>query len=85
MNIASYCKGIGFSLIQYETFEANIKETASAILQNIKTLHKPDTGIYYSINELFNIESDATIKGFIIQELKKLGVEFYDNNTLYRY
>jgi len=85
MNIASYCHKIGMDLKQYETFESNIKSTASAILQNIKSLHKPDTGIYYSVNELFNIESDAIIKGFLIQELKTLGVEFYDNNTLYRF
>ena len=85
MSIASYCHKIGFTLIQYETFESNIKETAKSLVQVIKQNHKIDTGVYYPINELCAIESDATIKGFIIQELKKLGVEFYDNNTLYRY
>ena len=85
MNIAKYCKGLGMNLEQFETFDNNMKATATALLQVIKQNHKAGTGVYYPTDELFAEESDEAIKGFIIQELKNLGVEFYDNNTLYRY
>jgi hypothetical protein len=85
MNMAKYCKDKGFTLEQYETLKGNIDATAQATLLIIKGLHKPDTGVYYPVDEIFNPESDETIKGFIMVELKRLGVEFFDNNTLYRY
>jgi len=85
MNMAKYCKNEGFTLEEYETFRENIKASAKAILEVIKGLRKPNTGVYYPINEIFNSESDEVLKGFITIELKRLGVEFFDDNTLYRY
>ena len=73
------------NLSQYETFEENIKNTATAIIQNVKTMYKTDTGIYYPINEILAFNTDTDMKLFIIQELKKQGMEFYDNNKLWRY
>lgn len=85
MTLSEYAHKKGMTYEQYQTLEANIKEIAKATLENIKTLHKPDTGIYYDITEIIHPLADNNTKGFIIQELKKLGVEFYDNNSLYRY
>lgn len=85
MNLVKYAKSKGMNLEQYETLKSNVEQIAIAILEVIKTLHKPDTGVYYPTNEIIHYMSDAELKGYIIVELKKLGVEFFDNNTLYRY
>ena len=85
MTLCEYAINKGYNITQYETLEFNIKATASAILQNIKTLHKTDTGIYYPLHEIINQNNKNELQCYIIQELKKLGVEFYDNNNLWRY
>ena len=85
MNMALYCKSQGMDLQQYKTFQENINNTASAIIQYIKSMYKTNMGVYYPINEILSHNSNETIKQFIIQELKNQGVEFYDNNLLWRY
>jgi hypothetical protein len=85
MTLSQYAHKKGYTLEQYEQLQQNIKSIADAIIQYIKQLHKIDTGVYYPIEEIIHYMADADIKSFLIYELKKLGVEFYDNNTLYRY
>ena len=85
MTIAEYAKSKNMTYEEYQILQANIKTLAEATLQNIKQLHKTDTGVYYPIDEIIHFNADNNTKNFIIQELKKLGVEFYDNNSLYRY
>lgn len=85
MNMANYCKSQGMNLQQYKTFQQNIINTATAIIQQIKAMYKTDTGVYYPINEILSHNSNETVKLFIIQELKNQGVEFFDNNSLWRY
>ena len=84
MSLSDYCYKKGMNLQQYETFEQNVINTATAIIQNIKAMYKTDTGVYYPINEILAFNSDE-MKQFIIQELKRQGMEFYDNNKLWRY
>jgi len=86
MNIASYCKDQGMDINGYNNYKANIKNAAIAIVQLIKQNYKIDTGIYYDTTAILGLEylwTDSTL--FIIQELKKLEVEFIDNNKLWRY
>ena len=85
MSLCNYCYKKGMNLSQYETFEQNIINTATAIIQNVKSMYNTDTGVYYPINEILAHDTDADMKLFIIQELKKHGMEFYDNNKLWRY
>jgi diketogulonate reductase-like aldo/keto reductase len=85
MTLCEYAKSKNMTYIEYEQLEANIKTLADATLNKIKQLHKTDTGIYYPITEIIHPLADTNTKAFLIQELKKLGVEFYDNNSLYRY
>jgi hypothetical protein len=85
MNMAKYCHDKGMTLEQYEQLQANIKTLAEATINNIKQLHKTDTGVYYPIDEIIHPLADHNTKAFLIQELKKSGVEFFDNNSLYRY
>lgn len=80
MNMAKYCKNKGMTLEQYHTFKNNIKVAAQTIKDQTTYTH----GMYYPVNDIIN-ESNPDIKCFIIQELKKLGFEFLDNSTLYRY
>ena len=40
--------------------------------------------MYYSTNNIIKWNADSNIKYFIIQELKKLGLEFRNNDTEYR-
>ena len=85
MSLAKYAKNKGMTLDQYEVLENNIKNTAIAIKQNYCTMYKTDTGMYYNIKILFNTSNLNDIQKFILQELKKLGFEFIENNTLFRY
>ena len=85
MTLSDYCYKKGMNFSQYETFEQNIINTATAIIQNVKSMYNTDTGVYYPINEILAHDTDADMKLFIIQELKKQGMEFYDNNKLWRY
>ena len=87
MTLSEYAKTKKMNYEQYQTLTQNINEIADAILINIKQLHKTDTGIYYPITEIlnYNYNGDDNVIYFIISALKKIGVEFYDNNTMYRY
>jgi hypothetical protein len=85
MTLCDYCYKKGMTLQEYKTFKQNIINTASAIIQNIKTMYKTGNGLYHPINEILVYNTDADIRQFIIMELKNQGVEFYDNNSLWRY
>lgn len=80
MTICEYCKNKGMSKEDYKNFKSNTIATAKAISQSLGY----KAGMYYSINELFTTGSDEDIKCLIINELKKLNVEFKDNDTMYR-
>jgi hypothetical protein len=85
MTIANYCKSQNMTLAQYEQYTSNIKIIASTIYSLAKTLHKTDTGIYHPINEILTYTGIHTQQEqFIINELKQLGMEFYNNNTEWR-
>lgn len=85
MDMSSYCYNKGMTFGEYENFKSNINSTGDAIIQIIKENYKTGTGMYYDIAEILNQDGDKMVNGFIIQNLKSKGVEFYDNNTLWRY
>lgn len=80
MTICQYCKNKGFNKEEYKTFKNNINEIAKAIRLQLKYCG----GMYYSTNNIIKWNADSNIKYFIIQELKKLGLEFRNNDTEYR-
>ena len=87
MNMANYCYKKGMTLDQYKQMQSNINATASTIYENSKLIHKHDTGVYYPINDIMNTVNGITETGyFIIDALKKLGMEFIteDNCIYYR-
>lgn len=82
-NMCKYCKDKGMSLKEYKEFKKAI-ETMSISIKNQLSYNG---GMYYNINTLpplYNRLEDQEIKNFIIQELKKLNIEFIENNTMYR-
>ena len=85
MRMSLYCKQKGMNLAQYKQFEANINNIASAIYKNSETIHKHDTGVYWPINNIMNTVNGITQTGyFIIDALKKLGMEFItEENCIY--
>ena len=85
MNLMKYAKNKGMTLQEYETLKNNIKNMAEAIKQNHCSMYKTDTGIYYDIRILFNTSNLNDIQKFILQELKQIGFEFIEDNTLFRY
>ena len=85
MNLAKYAKNKNMTLKEYETLKNNIEQTAMAIKQNYCSMYKTDTGMYYDIKILFNTSNLNDIQKFILQELKQIGFEFIENNTLFRY
>jgi len=87
MNMANYCYKKGMTLDQYKQMQFNINTTASTIYENSKLIHKHDTGVYYPINDIININNGLTdTMYFIIDALKKLHMEFIkeDNIIYYR-
>lgn len=80
MSLCKYCKDQGMTLEQYRNFEQNLESTAQAIKSQ---LHY-NGGMYYPIAEILPHNTNEDIESFLIQELKKLGIEFFDNDTLYR-
>jgi hypothetical protein len=80
MSIAKYCKEKGMSKEEYKQFTYNIKEVAKAIRSTLSY----KGGMYYKVSDLFNWNADADMKHFIIQELKNLGIEFFNDNIEYR-
>ena len=80
MTICKYCFNKGMNKNEYENFTNNIKSTAAAIKQPLIY----NNGIYYNTSDLFHWSSDNDIKQFIINELKLLGLEFFQDQQLYR-
>lgn len=85
MRISLYCKNKGMDLAQYKRFQKIVKDAALAIVMLIKQNYKTGTGMYYSINDIIAFNSDPDIKCFMIQELKQIGVEFIENDSMWRY
>ena len=86
MNICKYCKEKGLKKEEYNLFKNNVKAIAEAIRKNLKDTQ----GLFF---ETKNILPEATketnkdweyLRGFIIQELKKMNVEFRENSKYYR-
>lgn len=80
MTIAKYCKDKNMTKEEYKNFKNNIVETAKAI----KSTLRDTMGVYQDSKNLFHWAANSDIKYFLIQELKKLNVEFIENYTLYR-
>ena len=86
MNMATFCKKSGMNYEQFQTFESNIKKAAEATILCIKQNYKTDNGVYHDINEIFPYNGTETeTYHYILQEMKKLGVEFIENNKYWRY
>lgn len=80
MNMCKYCKDKKMSKEEYNNFKNNISVTAAAIRENLFY----SGGMYYPVSDLFTYCIDSDIKDFVIDELKKLDIEFFDNNKFYR-
>lgn len=81
MTLAKYCKSKGMTLQEYENFQANIINTTQTIANQTKYTH----GMYFPVNDIITYSPMSDMRMFIIQELKKLGFEFIEEYTLYRY
>ena len=82
MNIGRYCKELGMNLEEFKAYEKAVKEEAQEIFNKATTIRPQDTGMYFPISELLNVTDERDY--FIINELKKLGMEFIENGEFYR-
>lgn len=81
MTICKYCHDAKMSMNEYENYEKEIKRIAG----NIRKTLAYNNGIYFETNSIPILKQcEPTLKNFIIQELKKLDIEFYNNNEEYR-
>lgn len=81
MDISKYCKNNGMNYTEYKKFKSEIEEKALAAIEKSKQLYSVDTGVYHESKEIIEGGFD---KCFIIDEMKKHGVEFINNCELYR-
>ena len=82
------CKQAGMDLQQFIEYEAKIKRIAERLMEGIKTNILCGTGVYQDTQTLlkgYDFREDIPEKDFVIMELKKHDVEFYDNARVYRY
>lgn len=82
MNMAKYCKDRGMTIEQYKQFASNIAAIAQGIIMYVKSMYICGNGVYHDVKEIGIKQGENT--PFIIAELKKQGMEFFDNNTLFR-
>ena len=86
MNICKFCKEKGLKKEEYKTFKNNVEAIAEAIRENLKDTR----GLFFETKNILPEATEETnkdweyLRGFIIQELKKLGVEFRENSKYYR-
>ena len=86
MNICKFCKEKGLKKEEYKIFKNNVKAIAEAIRENLKNTQ----GLFFETKNILPEATEETnkeweyLRGFIIQELKKLGVEFRENSKYYR-
>jgi len=80
MTICRYCFKKGMTIDEYENFANNIKLTAKAI----RTTLNYNNGMYFETKDIFNCDINIDIKGFIINELKNLDIEFIEDYKMYR-
>ena len=82
MNIARYCKELGMDLQGFKAYEKAVKEEAQELFNKATTIRPQDTGMYFPISELLEVTEERDY--FILNELKKLGMEFIENGAFYR-
>ena len=79
MTLCKYCHDKKMTLEQYENLEVELKQQAKEIVSKLNY----NNGIYYNSTDILT-QVNSELKPFIIKELKNLGIEFYNNNELYR-
>ena len=83
MNIARYCsQELGMNLEEFIAYEQAVKDEAKAIFNKAKTIRPQDTGMYFPTSELIEVTEQRDY--YVIDELKKLGVEFIEDLEFYR-
>lgn len=79
MTLCQYCFKNNMTKEEYKKLQNYITATALKIKEELKYCN----GLYFETEEILrNVNEEY--KNFIIQELKKLGLEFYDDNKYYR-
>ena len=84
MVLSQYAKNKGMQYAEYKQLEANIKSTASGIIAYIKSMYIIDDGIYHESKEIPALYNNYDWKPYLLQELKNMGMEFIENNTMWR-
>lgn len=82
MNIAKYCKELGMDLQGFKAYEKAVKEEAQEIFNKATKIRPQDTGMFFPTSELIEVATERDY--FILNELKKLGMEFIENGEFYR-
>ena len=77
---------------QYRQLEKKIQDTAKEIIKYVHQTYpeRIDNGMYYVVADIIHENTcneyglPEDVKCFVIQELKSLGMEFIENNELWR-
>jgi hypothetical protein len=83
MTLANLAKKKGFTIMEYQNLKHNINAVCDGIIQQIPD-SKKDNGMYYPIADILPHNTDRELLPYYIQSLKLKGVEFRENNTLWR-
>jgi len=82
-NFARYCKAQGMNLEQFVQAQLEIDAQADAIINRVSAHETAGSGLYHPACSI--IRSSAPTAPFLVQALKRRGMEFYDNNSMWRY
>ncbi len=83
MTLASYARNKGYTVTQFHDLVRHVATKSLDILETIKAKFNPGSGMYYPTSEIINTDDDLT--PFVLQDLRRLGVEFIENGDLFRY
>ena len=80
--MSKYCLELGMDLEGFLAYEQEVKEEAQEIFNKAKVIRPQDTGMYFPTSEILKVTEKRDY--FIIDELRKLGVEFIEDLEFYR-
>jgi len=83
MTLAAFAKSKGYTLAEFQALQARIAGTADDIAGRLAAFDTTDSGMYYPVQDILDTSADHA--PYLIQALKQRGVEFRENNSLWRY
>lgn len=82
MRIAQYCKQQGMDKNEYKVYKKEVENDIQKTIEQGKKTHNHIGGMYFPASDILELKTERDY--FILNGMKNKGVEFINDNTLYR-